>query len=153
MSNSYYEDVIAELWIQIIGLEKGRNRLRNQLFNISEEAVLYRDQITYGDSGDITVGASTLQWFVHESLMDNNPTNLELYKNMNISVAVDLACKQPTFLEALSWMADWENDRVVRQALDNKDKFVAPGLKRWDTCFLHCFKLLEAKWKETHPDG
>lgn len=50
---------------------------------------------------------------------------------MNIGDAVKRACKEPTLLDALTWICIWESERVVRQARQNE---------QWGTCFKICLK-------------
>lgn len=50
---------------------------------------------------------------------------------MNRQEAVKRACQEPSLSEALSWIAIWETDRAVRQAL------ATGGL--YETCFKVCF--------------
>lgn len=71
---------------------------------------------------------------------------------VSLSEAVKEACKQPTLLDALSWIAVWESERVIQQAR----KFYETGVstasdgKGWDTCFRVCFKLvMEAYSRKT----
>jgi len=67
---------------------------------------------------------------------------------MNIDEAVSRACEEPTLAKALEWIAVWENDRAVRQALD----FVRTGVstasdgQKYDTAFRHCFETVFARW-------
>jgi hypothetical protein len=50
---------------------------------------------------------------------------------MNVAEASKEACKQPTLVEALTWIAIWESERIVRQARENET---------WETCFRVCFE-------------
>ena len=57
---------------------------------------------------------------------------------MNFQQAIDKACQQPTLLDALSWIAVWECERVIPVA----HSFLTDGKPRgsaadqgWDTCF------------------
>ncbi|MFI5296912.1 MAG: hypothetical protein ACHREM_02345 [Polyangiales bacterium] len=61
---------------------------------------------------------------------------------MNIDEAVARACKEPTLVEALTWIAVWETERVVQQALKWKETGVstASGGAGWDTCFGRLFE-------------
>ena len=52
---------------------------------------------------------------------------------MNITEAVERACKEGTLLDALSWICVWESERVVKQAIKNEGK-------HWETCFKHSIK-------------
>ena len=72
---------------------------------------------------------------------------------MNINEAVAIACKEPTLLDALSWICVWESERAIKQArLNQRD---ADG-KGWDTCFRICLKMVMEKYKSCakckHPD-
>lgn len=61
---------------------------------------------------------------------------------MNAQQAVDRACEEPTLLEALSWIAVWECERVIPVA----HSFLNGGKPRgyngqgWDTCFKYLIK-------------
>lgn len=68
---------------------------------------------------------------------------------MNITEALDRACQEPSLLDALTWMAVWENDRAVHQALRNKESGErAPEGGLWETCFRHSFqRLLEQRYR------
>jgi len=73
---------------------------------------------------------------------------------MNVVEAAKKACEEPTLSEALSWIAVWENDRAVKQALENTKTGNLTGSHHgglWDTCFGVCFdKILELYpvWKK-----
>ena len=51
---------------------------------------------------------------------------------MNITEAVQEACKEPTLLKALSWIAVWESVRT----------YEGP----WETCFYICFKMVTEEY-------
>lgn len=72
-----------------------------------------------------------------------------LKEKMNINEAVEKACKEPTFLEALAWIAVWENDRAVKQAIEHEKTGVSTAGNggNWDTLFLFCFKEVSRSWK------
>ena len=61
---------------------------------------------------------------------------------MNIDEAVARACKEPTLLDALSWICVWESERTVKQALKSLEIGVKSGSNGagWDTCFRHCLQ-------------
>ena len=60
---------------------------------------------------------------------------------MNITEAVKQACKEPTLLDALSWVCVWESERVVKQTKKNLRQIDGRG---WDTCFKFCIgKVIE----------
>jgi len=61
-----------------------------------------------------------------------------------IDEAVNKACSEPTLLEAFSWIAIWENDRAVKQALKGEKDPFSGSLR--ETCFLHCFKAVMEQW-------
>ena len=49
----------------------------------------------------------------------------------NFTQAVEKACKEPTLLDALTFICIWESERVVKQCRENE---------QWDTCFKICLK-------------
>jgi len=48
-------------------------------------------------------------------------------------------CKEPTLLDALTWICIWESERIVKQA--KKGLRDSDG-KGWDTCFKICLKTV-----------
>ncbi len=56
---------------------------------------------------------------------------------MNLKEAVEAACKEPTLAKALSWIAIWETERVVKQAMRQER---GPDGAMWDTTFEFLFK-------------
>lgn len=67
---------------------------------------------------------------------------------MNISQAVVRACEEPTLVEALSWIAVWESEHAIKQALLWKETGVSTASHGggWDTCFKYCFTLVFQEW-------
>ena len=67
---------------------------------------------------------------------------------MNIDEAVSRACMEPTLAKALSWIAVWETERVVEQALRWKVSGVSTASHGggWDTCFEPCFTRVLSEW-------
>lgn len=64
---------------------------------------------------------------------------------MNITEATERACKEPTLLDALSFICIWETERVVKQA--KADKIVNPNTgARWETCFKVSLKSVMDRW-------
>lgn len=60
---------------------------------------------------------------------------------MSFNELVQTACAEPTLAKALSWIAVWENDRVVKQAFRNAAyKERNPDGSLYDTCFEFLFK-------------
>lgn len=57
--------------------------------------------------------------------------------------AVVRACAEPTLVDALAWIALWENDRVVHQAMKRER---GPNGQSWDTFFRLAFSKTMAKW-------
>lgn len=64
---------------------------------------------------------------------------------MNISEAVNRACKEPTLLKALSFICLWESERVVHQARFSYGS--GTDGRGWDTCFEYCLKLVLEEYK------
>ena len=67
---------------------------------------------------------------------------------MNISEAVKIACKEPTLVDALGWIAVWEGERAIQQAkrfFETGERTGAEGTA-WDFCFTYCFKRVIEAW-------
>ncbi len=60
---------------------------------------------------------------------------------MNLIEASAAACREPTLVAALTWIAVWETERVVKQARDNM---------QWETCFRVCFEQVTCDWAARH---
>lgn len=77
-------------------------------------------------------------------------------KSMTVPVNIDLvvreACKRETLADALSYAATIENERAVRQALENhKNGARDPHTGRlWETCFRFTFERVLEAWFKTH---
>lgn len=71
---------------------------------------------------------------------------------MNVYEAVERACEEPSLVQALSWIADWECDRAIKQArkyFETGESTAGHG-GGWDTCFEFCFKgVMEAYGNNT----
>lgn len=67
----------------------------------------------------------------------------------NLSEVLAQAILDPTFEDACSRVATWENERAVRQALRGERDPHTGAL--WDTCFAHAFRQLRRAWDEAHP--
>ena len=65
----------------------------------------------------------------------------------NLSDVVTKACEESSLVGALSFVAVWENDRAVKQALRNEP--TVDG-KLWDTCFKRCFEEVFRAWVLKH---
>lgn len=66
---------------------------------------------------------------------------------MTLKEAVARACQEPTLLDALAWIAIWETERVVQQAIRNeKSGERNPDGSQWDTCFRLAFKDVMEHW-------
>lgn len=68
---------------------------------------------------------------------------------MKLAEAVDLACQKPTLLDALEWIAVWETDRAVKQALEYERTGVRTASHdgTYDTCFRVCFEPVIERYK------
>ena len=64
---------------------------------------------------------------------------------MNISEAVNRAIKEPTLVDALSWICVWESERIVRQVQNNYGS--GTNGAGWDTCFRICIKSVMESYK------
>ena len=67
---------------------------------------------------------------------------------MNIDEALEKAKKEPTLVDALSWICVWESERAIKQAIrNNKVGYVDADGKGWDTCFKHCIERVMEVYK------
>lgn len=72
---------------------------------------------------------------------------------MTLQEAVAKACQEPTLVDALVWIAMWENDRAVHQALRNTESGQRdPNGRLWDTLFRRCFEEVLKQYKITILD-
>jgi len=62
---------------------------------------------------------------------------------MKIKEAVNIACKESTLLDALTWICIWESERIVKQAKKNQRDMNGKG---WDTCFRYCLNEVMDKY-------
>lgn len=69
---------------------------------------------------------------------------------MNVDEAVKRACEEPTLEAALGWIAIWECERAIAQALEYKRTGVSTAGNGggWDTLFEHFFGLVLAAYRE-----
>jgi len=72
---------------------------------------------------------------------------------VNADEAIKRACEEPTLAKALNWIAMWENDRAVKQALEWKRTGVSTASHGggWDTCFEYLFQNVLEQWKSPAP--
>lgn len=70
---------------------------------------------------------------------------------MTLKEAVARACEEPTLLDALTWIAVWESERVVQQARKFYETEARnPDGSGWDTCFRACFAPVMQAWEKKH---
>lgn len=69
-------------------------------------------------------------------------------KTMNLEEAVNRACQEPSLVEALTWIAVWESERAIKQAVeyDRTGIRTGSGDAAWDTCFRVCFTSVMKAW-------
>ncbi len=69
---------------------------------------------------------------------------------MNIDEAVARACEEPTLTKALSWIAIWESERAIAQAIEWKRTGTSTASHGggWDTCFEYHFERVMEAWKK-----
>lgn len=74
-------------------------------------------------------------------------------KDDSFEEALRRACEEPTLAEALTWLAIWDCDRAVHQALRNdaarREHREHPATSHgglYETTFLICFKRLLERW-------
>ena len=67
---------------------------------------------------------------------------------MNLQEAVAEACKQPTLVDALSWICVWEGERAVQQAIEFKKTGISTAAHGgWDFCFTRCIEAVMAVYE------
>ena len=74
---------------------------------------------------------------------------------LKIDEATKRACEESSLIEALEWIAVWESERAIKQAVAYVRTGVstaAPG-QGWDTCFGFCFRHVVEEWKACHPEA
>lgn len=61
---------------------------------------------------------------------------------MNVDEAVARACAESTLADALSWIAIWDTERAIKQAILWKETGVSTASHGggWDTCFKYLFE-------------
>jgi recombinational DNA repair protein RecT len=71
---------------------------------------------------------------------------------MNLDQAVIKACKEESLVDALTWIAIWETERVVQQAKKYFETGVSTASHNggWDTCFKICFEKVLNTYKNKH---
>lgn len=69
---------------------------------------------------------------------------------MNLNDAITTACKEKTLVDALTFIAVWENERAIQQALEFYKTKVSTSSegKCWDTCFKVCFEAVILHWQK-----
>ena len=70
------------------------------------------------------------------------------HSSLTIDDAVRRACEEPTLADALTWIAVWETERVVKQAKNFFETGVSTASHGggWDTCFKYYFKAVLEKY-------
>ena len=72
---------------------------------------------------------------------------------MNIKEATNRALQEESLLDAITFMAIWENDRAVKQAIRNYESEERnPDGSMYDTCFRSAFQYLLSKYEQTEID-
>jgi len=71
-------------------------------------------------------------------------------KDSSFEEALVRACKEDTLIKALSWIALWESERVVKQAKTFFETGTRTGSHGggWDTCFEYCFNAVNERYVE-----
>ena len=80
--------------------------------------------------------------FLHPAHDDTEPVTAT-----NIEFAVARACKEPSLLDALSWICGWESERIVKQVRENYGS--GANGAGWDACFKFCLKQVIDKYPAT----
>lgn len=64
--------------------------------------------------------------------------------SMTLSEIVDRACQEPTLVDAMTFAAICETERVVVQARNNP---------KWETCFRSIFNAVLERWNSVHQNS
>ena len=77
--------------------------------------------------------------------------------SVDLNEAVTVACREETLVDALTYIAVWDSERAVRQAIENyKTKVILSSEGTfgfvWDTCFKVCFEAVILKWQKEERD-
>jgi len=66
---------------------------------------------------------------------------------MNLEQAVERAVREPSLADALAWIAVWECDRAVQQALSaERGNNTAGNGGTYETAFKLCFERVTQTW-------
>jgi hypothetical protein len=67
---------------------------------------------------------------------------------MNVDQAIARACQEPTLIRALSWIAIWDTERVVKQAIEWNESGISMASHGggWDTCFEYLFVRVQEEY-------
>ena len=76
---------------------------------------------------------------------------------MDLNEAVTVACREETLVDALTYIAVWDSERAVRQAIENYKTKVTLSSEGtfgfvWDTCFKVCFEAVILKWQKERDE-
>lgn len=68
---------------------------------------------------------------------------------MDLSQAVARACEEGSRLDALTYIAVWESERIIAQAREFDRTGIRTGANEggWDTCFRQCFREVMEEWE------
>ena len=69
---------------------------------------------------------------------------------VSLNQAIERAAAEPTLKEAFAWIAVWETDRAVRQAVESYRTGVRTTDGMYDTSFRFCFDRLMEAWDKKH---
>lgn len=68
---------------------------------------------------------------------------------MNLAEAAEVACQEKTLAEALTWIAIWEAERAIAQALEWQRTGISTAAHgNWDLCFGVCFRAVIEKHQD-----
>ena len=73
---------------------------------------------------------------------------------MNLIVATQTAIKEASLADALTWICNWEADRIIHQALEQQRTGVSTAAHgKWDTCFKICIESVMEAWQEKEDEN
>ena len=67
----------------------------------------------------------------------------------DLDEAVQCACRERTLLDALTWIAAWETEQIVRRNI--RRRYIAVE-SIWPAFFEESFDHVILEWRKTHPE-
>ena len=72
-------------------------------------------------------------------------------RDPHFAYQVALACQEPTLIDALTFIAIWDCNRAVRQAIEHEKAGTRePDGFLYHSMFKRCFKEVLTRWEKEH---